>query len=93
LLGSFFFAPLFAILDLIALGFSFALLLAAEIYLLQMRRVGVILLYVGYILSAISSLFALLKDFTGGNFFSLVFMVGMGALGYIYYEKRSAFFH
>ncbi|HMM06564.1 MAG TPA: hypothetical protein PKD52_07860 [Clostridiales bacterium] len=93
LLGTVFYAPVLSILLLIILAGSFALSLAAEILLLQMRRTGIILLYVGYGLSVVSSLITLLTDFTLNNIISLVLMAGIIILIYIYYEKRTALFH
>lgn len=93
LIGTMLFAPVLVILTLILLAGSFALDLAAEIFLLQMRRIGVILLYVGYALGAVSSLITLLSEFSFNNLLSLVFTVGIGVLVYIYYEKRTALFH
>lgn len=93
LIGTMLFAPVLVILTLILLAGSFALDLAAEIFLLQMRRIGVILLYVGYALGAVSSLITLLSEFSFNNLLSLIFTVGIGVLVYIYYEKRTALFH
>lgn len=93
LIGTIFLAPVLVILTLILLAGSFALDLAAEIFLLQMRRIGVILLYVGYALGAVSSLITLLSEFSFNNLLSLIFTVGIGVLVYIYYEKRTALFH
>ena len=93
LIGTMLFAPVLVILTLILLAGSFALDLAAEIFLLQMRRIGVILLYVGYALGAVSSLITLLWDFSFNNLLSLIFTAGIGVLVYIYYEKRTALFH
>lgn len=93
LIGTILLAPVLVILTLILLAGSFALDLAAEIFLLQMRRIGVILLYVGYALGAVSSLITLLWDFSFNNLLSLIFTVGIGVLVYIYYEKRTALFH
>mgnify|MGYP000860149026 CR=1 FL=1 len=93
LIGTVFYAPVLSILLLIILAGSFALSLAAEILLLQMRRTGVILLYIGYGLSVASSLITLLTDFTLNNMISLILMAGIIVLVYIYYEKRTALFH
>jgi len=93
LLGTVFYVPVLSIMLLILLAASFALSLAAEILLLQMRRTGVILLYVGYGLSILSSLITLLSDFTLNNVMSLVLMAVIIVLVYIYYEKRTALFH
>lgn len=93
LIGTILLAPVLVILTLILLAGSFALDLAAEIFLLQMRRIGVILLYVGYALGAVSSLITLSSEFSFNNLLSLIFTVGIGVLVYIYYEKRTALFH
>lgn len=93
LVGTVFYAPVMIIFMMIIVAGSFALSLAAEIFLLQMRRIGVILLYVGYILSILSSLVTLFSDFTLNNILSPIFSIVIIILVYIYYEKRSALFH
>lgn len=92
-IGTILLVPVMAIVTLVMLAASFVLYLAAEILLVQMRRTGVILLYVGYIVGAISSLITLFTDFSANNLVSLVFTVGIGILVYFYYEKRTALFH
>ncbi len=93
LIGTVFYAPVLMISMLVILAGSFALSLAAEILLLQMRRIGVLLLYVGYALSILSYLITLFTDFTLNYIMSLILMMGIAVLVYIYYEKRTALFH
>ena len=93
LIGTVFYAPVLVIFMMIMVAGSFALSLAAEIFLLQMRRIGVILLYVGYILSILSSLVTLFSQFTFSSLVSLIFTAVIVVLIYIYYEKRTALFH
>ena len=92
LIGTVFYAPVLSLLLLLTLAASFALSLAAEILLLQMRRIGVILLYLGFGLSAVSSLLTLVTDFTVNNATSFILMAVIIVLVYIYYEKRTALF-